>query len=55
MQSIINKKKILHLNKKASEKMSKDKNLQTNARRVLVEADKKYDGFINSHGLVNLV
>ena len=30
--------------------MSKDKNLQTNARRVLVEADdKNIDGFINSH------
>jgi cephalosporin hydroxylase len=42
MQNIITKKKFLHLNKKASKKMSKDKNLQTNARRVLVEADKKY-------------
>lgn len=42
MKNIISKKEFLHLNKQASKKMSKDKNLQINALKVLIEADKKY-------------
>lgn len=42
MKNIISKKEFLHLNKQASKKMSKDKNLQIKAIKVLIEADKKY-------------
>ena len=42
MKNIITKKKFLDFNKQASKKMSKDKNLQTNAIKVLIDADKKY-------------
>jgi cephalosporin hydroxylase len=42
MKNIISKKEFLHLNKQASKKMNKDKNLQINAMKVLIEADKKY-------------
>ena len=42
MKNIITKKKFLDFNKQASKKMSNDKNLQTNAIKVLIDADKKY-------------
>lgn len=42
MKKIISKNKFLHLNKQASKKMNKDKNLQDNVLKVLIDADKKY-------------